>query len=103
MSEELAREVSALRQELREHTARESAALEKIAEVIHELGTPDQIRIRRIFVEMMIDRETTRMAMRRKIIESGTVWALIAVGTFFAIAAWNEIVDLIRSAFKMRK
>src|SRR3990167_7045753 len=84
----LYREVVALREDLRNHIAEEMPA---IREMMQELGSPDQIRERRIFIEILILREAARVKLRTALIEKGLLLALVALIVFVASAIWHEL------------
>ena len=84
----LYREVVALREDLRNHIAEEMPA---IREMMQELGSPDQVRERRIFIEILILREAARAKLRTALIEKGLLLALVALIVFVASAIWHEL------------
>ena len=81
-------EVAAMRQELREHIAEEMPALQAL---IQELGSPEQVRERRIFIEILIDRERDHRKLRTAVIEKGLLLALVAVLVFVGQAIVHEL------------
>ena len=86
-------EVVALRRELTNHIAEEMPAIRTI---MQELGTPDQVRERRIFIEILIDRERDRKALRTAVIEKGLLLALVAILVFVGQALWHEFVQAVK-------
>jgi len=86
-------ELKEYRDELKEHVKEEMALL---TPVIQELGTLEQIRERRIFIETWIRREQDRAKLRTAIIEKGLMIALAAIIVFSAQAVWHELVAAIK-------
>ena len=84
----LYREVVALRKDLRNHIAEEMPVIRKM---MQELGSTDQVRERRIFIEILILREAARAKLRTALIEKGLLLALLAFITFVAVAIWHEL------------
>ena len=84
----LYREVIALREDLRNHIAEEMPVIRKM---MQELGSTDQVRERRIFIEILILREAARAKLRTALIEKGLLLALLAFITFVAVAIWHEL------------
>lgn len=89
--EALRHEVSDARYELREHIREEMPPLRAM---LQELGDPEDVRARRVFVEAWIEREKDRAALRKAIIEKGLLMALVAVLSFVAIAIGHELAAL---------
>ena len=81
-------DVAAMRQELREHVAEEMPAIRSL---IQELGSPEQVRERRIFIEILIDRERDRRKLRTAIIEKGLLLAIVAILVFIGQAIVHEL------------
>ena len=86
-------EVAATQRELREHVAEEMSALRSL---IQELGSPEQVRERRIFIEILIDRERDHRKLRTAIIEKGLLLALVAVLVFVGQAIINELTAALK-------
>ena len=86
-------DVAAMRQELRAHVAEEMPAIRSL---IQELGSPDQVRERRIFIEILIDRERDRRRLRTAIIEKGLLLAIVAVLVFIGQAIINELTAALK-------
>ena len=82
-------EVVALRRELKDHISEEMPAIRSMTQ---ELGTLEQIRERRIFIEILIVRERMRMKLKTAIIEKGLLLALVALVVFIMQATWHELV-----------
>ena len=87
-------QIRELRKELRQHTEEEMPA---IRVMLQELGTPEQVRERRIFVELFIVKEQERAKLRTAIIEKGLLVAIVALLAFMGQAVWHELA----AAFKM--
>lgn len=81
-------QVRAMRRELRDHVAEEMPA---VRVMMQELGTPEQVRERRIFIELLIDRERDRRKLRIAMIEKGLLVAIVALLIFIGTAIWHEI------------
>lgn len=81
-------ELSEMRQDLRDHVAEEMPLIR----IVSELGTADQVRERRAFVESWIKREEARTRLRTAIIEKGLLVAVLAVIAFVVQAVWHELV-----------
>lgn len=81
-------EISAMRAELKEHVDEEMPALRAM---MQELGSPEQVRERRIFIELLIDRERDRRKLRVAIIEKGLLAAILALLIFTGQAIWHEL------------
>ena len=96
---ELLDQIRGLRKELRDHIAEEMPVIRAI---IYELGTAEQIRERRVFIELLLDRERDRRKLRFAIIKHGTVLALVAVTVFVLRATWNEIGEVLKSMIGRR-
>ena len=86
-------EVVALRSELKEHMTEEMPVLRAL---MQELGTSDQIRERRIFIEILIEREKARMKLKTAIIQKGLLLALVALAIFIGQAVWHELTAAIK-------
>ena len=89
-------EVVALRSELKEHMTEEMPVLRAL---MQELGTSEQIRERRIFIEILIEREKVRMKLRAAIIQKGLLLALVALAIFIGQAVWHELIASIKIMF----
>lgn len=81
-------ELSAMRQELRDHVTEEMPALRAM---MQELGSPEQVRERRIFIEILIDRDRDGRKLRTALIEKGLLVSLVALIAFIVTAIWHEI------------
>ena len=92
-------QVRALRKELREHVKEEMPAIRSI---VYELGTPEQIRERRVFIEILLDRERDRRQLRFAIMKHGLVLAMVAIMVFVLRATWVEIGEALRSLLEKR-
>ena len=90
----LYQEVVALRKDLQNHINEEMPA---IRTMIQELGTPEQVRERRIFIEILIDRERVKMKLKTAIIEKGLLLALVALLIFVGQAVLHELVAALRT------
>lgn len=53
--------------------------------MIEALGTPDEVKRRRIWLDLQIKREQVRHKLRTRILESSVLWALPIVLTFFLL------------------
>ena len=78
---------------LMDHTQREDLVLDAVKEV----GGIDGVKARAAYVDTLIKKEQSRIAMMEKITQSGTVWALIAAFTFIAAALWEYVVKSIKA------
>ena len=86
-------EVAAMRTELKAHVDEEMPALRTM---MQELGTSEQVRERRIFIELMINRERDRRKLRIALIEKGLLLAMLAVLVFIAQAVWREVAEAMK-------
>ena len=86
-------EVVALRKDLQTHINEEMPA---IRTMMQELGTPEQIRERRIFIEILITREQVRMKLKTAIIEKGLLVAIVALLVFVGQAVVHELVAALK-------
>ena len=86
-------EVVALRKELQDHIAAEMPA---ITAMMQELGTLEQIRERRTFIELLIERERIRLKLKTAIIEKGLLAALVALIIFVAQSVGHELAAAFR-------
>lgn len=93
---ELHEQVRAIRRELKEHVDEEMPALRVM---MQELGTPEQVRERRIFIEILIDRERDHRKLRTAIIEKGLLVAILAMLVFIGAAIWHEIGAALKLMF----
>ena len=86
-------EVKLLRSELKEHVSEEMPA---IRTMLQELGTPEQVRERRIFIEILISREVNRAKLRTALIEKGLLLAIVALLVFIGQAILHELIAAIK-------
>jgi hypothetical protein len=96
-------QVRQLRKDLHTHTLDEMPVIKRVEVMLQELGTPDQVRERRIFIEAFIDRERDRKRLRTAMIEKGLLLALVAFLVFVGQAVWHEIVAGIRLLLGLSK
>ena len=89
----LRREVAEMRELLQRHVDEEMPA---VRAMMQELGKPEEVRERRIFIDLMLDRERDRKRLRTAIIEKGLLAALIAVALFVGSAVWHELIAAIK-------
>ena len=87
--------ISDVHREVIAHILEEKPVLELIKSMSKELGTEEQVRARRIFIEQWMEREKDRADLRKAIIKHGTIIALAAIAIFFLKSAWIVIVDVI--------
>ena len=92
----LYREVRAMRDELKAHIGEEMPA---IRTMMQELGSPEQVRERRIFIELLIERERLRIKLKTALIEKGLLLAFVALAGFVAVAVWHEISAAVKLMF----
>lgn len=50
--------------------------------ILAELGTPEDIALERAFIRQLLKREEDRAKMRKKVIESATMWAIPLICMF---------------------
>ena len=78
---------------LMEHTQREDLVLDAVKEV----GGIEGVKSRAAYVDTLIKKEQSRIAMMEKITQSGIVWALIAAFSLVAAALWDYAVKSIKA------
>lgn len=86
-------EIRELRRELNDHISEE---MPMVRTIMTELGSPEQVRQRRIFIEAWIERERERAKLRRAVIEKGVIVALAAVVAFVLTAIYHELISVLR-------
>lgn len=86
-------QVRAMRRELNLHVAEEMPILRSM---LQELGTSEQVRQRRVFIELLIDRERDRKKLRTAIIEKSLLFAILALLVFIGTAIWHELGTAIK-------
>lgn len=96
-------QIRELRKELHEHILAEMPIIQKMQVMFQELGTPDQVRERRIFIELFITKELSRQKLRTALIEKGLLVAGIAVLVFIGQSVWHEVVAAIKVLIGVHK
>lgn len=91
----LREEIASMRKELRAHIEEE---MPPVRSMMQELGEPEEVRSRRIFVEMLIKREMKRDELHRALIEKGLLIAIGYLIYFIGNAFWHEIAAVIKQA-----
>ena len=86
-------EIVNMRRELHEHIEDEMPLMRAM---LQELGSPDQVRERRVFIELMISEAQDRRKLRIALTEKGLLVALVALIVFVGTAVWNEILAAIK-------
>lgn len=82
-----------MRRELRANVAEEMPAMRAM---MQELGSPEEVRERRIFIEILIDRERDRRKLRTATIEKSLLVAILALLVFIGTAIWHELIAAIK-------
>lgn len=93
----LRQEIAAMRKELKDHVEEEMPV---IRAMMQELGTSEQVRERRIFIEDLVERSIARRKLRTAIIEKGLLVALVALLVFVGQAVYHEVGDAVRLMLK---
>lgn len=86
-------DMAAMRRELKAHIDEEMPLMRSM---LQELGSPDQVRERRVFIEIWIRREQRRDQLRTAIIEKGLLLAVLALFVWVGQAIWNELGAALR-------
>jgi len=68
----------------------------KEEEVLEELGTPEQIKLRRLWIDARIKRQENIDKLINRVVEGAALWAVLgALGIVF-IAIGNYVVDVVK-------
>ena len=79
------------------HIEEEGPVLTSARHMIEAHG-PDSgmIRVRVAFINSWMERERDRAALRKKIIESAAIWAILLMLGFIAYAVKDALLDIVR-------
>ena len=95
-NEDLMHAIQALDAKLDLHVVDEKPVLDAAKALIAAHGTDEMIRSRISFVHAWMEREADRKALRRKILESMVLWAVIFALGFIALAISTEIREIVK-------
>lgn len=93
-NEDLLREIIETRTLLTEHIRSEEPVLAEAKILLDTHGNSELVRKRIDFINVMIEREQDRKALRQAIITKTTVLVLLAVLAFVIGAVWLEVKEM---------
>lgn len=96
-NEDLMHAIQEVHDKLDRHMTDEQPVLDSAKMLIYTHGTDEMIRARINFVHSWMKREERRQAMRTKVIESATIWAIIIVLGFLAVSVATEIREVVKA------
>jgi len=96
-NEDLLREVTEMRVELRLHIENEAPYLEKIKDLIAAHGDAKLVLARITFINLLAEREEQRKALRRAVIEKVTVVAIVALIGYVAAVLADDFREIVKS------
>lgn len=92
----LVREIAVLSGKLDAHLENERLVLEKAQVVVTTHGAPELITSLINFVNMLMEREADRKALRKAIIEKTIIGAIWALAIYVGLAVIHELRDVVR-------
>jgi len=95
-TDEILRQISEMRGELHAHLSTEKVILAKAELVASAHGDADLIATRIAFINLLMEREQDRKALRKAIIEKTVIGAIWALAIYLGLAVIHELRELVR-------